>query len=58
MKKALSIGLAIVASYIVLKVLWWLMWSAFYIAMTLFQIVLVAVIAIPIYIILQKKVFK
>jgi len=58
MKKVISIVVAIVAAFIVLKIGWWLLWSAFSIAMTIFQIVLVAIIALPIYVILQRKVFN
>jgi len=55
MKKAISIILALVAAFFILKIAWWLLGIAFSIAMLVVQIVVIAAIAVPLYMIIQRK---
>ncbi len=57
-KKILAIALALVGGYILLKVLWWILGMAFTIAFTLIQIVVVLAIAVPLYLIISRKLLK
>ena len=58
MKNFLSIVLALVLGYVVIKILWWMLGIAFAIAITVVQIVFLAAIAIPLYIIIRHKLLR
>lgn len=55
MKKILAIVLSIGAAWLVLKVAWWVIRNAFSLALDLVGIMLLVVIAAPIYFIIRKK---
>ena len=54
-KTILAVILALGIGYIVLKVLWWVMRNVFSLALDLMGLVLIAMIAVPIYIVIRKK---
>ena len=58
MKHVISIILAIIIGYFVLGALWWLMFKAFWIAFELTKVFMVLLIAVPLYIIIRRKVFR
>jgi hypothetical protein len=55
MKKILAVILALGAAWVVLKVFWWVVRHAFSLALDLVGIMLLVVIAVPIYFIIRKK---
>jgi hypothetical protein len=55
MKRIISIALALLAAWIVMKILWWVFTAAFTIAMNLFMLVVMAVIALPIYVMISRR---
>jgi hypothetical protein len=57
-KKILAIALALVGGWILLKVLWWILGMAFTIAFTIIQIVVVLALAVPLYLIISRKLLK
>ncbi|MCX6140906.1 MAG: hypothetical protein NTX15_08790 [Candidatus Kapabacteria bacterium] len=54
-KKILAIILALAIGYFVLKVAWWLIRNVFSLALDLIGLILIVMIAAPIYIIIRKK---
>ncbi|MBC8125125.1 MAG: hypothetical protein H7X70_05275 [Candidatus Kapabacteria bacterium] len=54
-KTIIAIILSLAIGYIVLKVLWWIVRNVFSLALDLMGLVLIAMIAVPIYIIIRKK---
>lgn len=54
-KNILSWVLAIVAGYFLIKIFWWILGTAFSIAITLFQIVFILILAAPLYLIIRRK---
>lgn len=57
-KKILAVALALVGGYFLLKALWWLLGMVFSVVFVLFQIILVAVIAVPLYLLIRRKLLK
>jgi hypothetical protein len=57
-KKILAVALALVGGYFLLKALWWLLGLVFSVVFVLLQVVLVAVIAVPIYLLIRRKLLK
>lgn len=57
-KKIIAIILALVGGWILLKVLWWVLGMAFTIAFTIIQIVVVLAIAVPLYLIISRKLLR
>lgn len=57
-KRILSAVLALVVAFLILKALWWVIRSSFFIALSLFEIVILVVIALPIYLIISRKLFR
>lgn len=57
-KRILSAAISIVAAYFVLKILWWVIRNSFLIALSVFELVVLIVIAVPIYIIVSRKLFR
>lgn len=57
-KKILAVVLALVGGYFLLKVVWWLLGAVFSVVFVLFQIILVAVIAVPLYFIIRQKLLR
>jgi hypothetical protein len=57
-KKILAVVLALVGGYFLLKALWWLLGMVFSVVFVLFQIILVAVIAVPLYLFIRRKLLK
>ncbi len=55
MKKFLAIGLALVIAYFAVSVFWWVIRNIFSLVFDLASIILVAIIALPLYFILRKK---
>lgn len=55
MKKFLAIGLALVIAYFAVNVFWWVIRNIFSLVFDLASIILVAIIALPLYFILRKK---
>ena len=58
LKTIVAAALALIVGYIVIKILWWMVGVAFTIAITVFQIVLVLLIAVPVTLVLRKMLFK
>ncbi len=54
-KTILAIILSLAIGYVVLKVLWWIVRNVFSLALDLMGLVLIAMIAVPIYIVIRKK---
>jgi len=54
-KKILAVIFSLAIGYVVLKVLWWIMRNVFSLALDLMGLVLIAMIAVPIYIFIRKK---
>jgi hypothetical protein len=57
-KKILAIILALAAGYILFKVFWWIIRHAFSLAFDLMGLVLIAMIAVPIYFIIRAKLLR
>lgn len=57
-KRILSAALALIAAFIILKVLWWIIRSSFFIAISIFEIIILVIIALPIYVIISRKLFR
>lgn len=58
MKKIIAGIIAIVAAYFVFKLLFWLFWLAFSFAITLMQIVFILLLAVPLYVIISRKLLR
>ena len=54
-KTILAVIFSLAIGYVVLKVLWWIMRTVFALALDLMGLVLIAMIAVPIYIFIRKK---
>ncbi len=54
-KTILAVIFSLAIGYVVLKVLWWIMRNVFALALDLMGLVLIAMIAVPIYIFIRKK---
>ena len=54
-KPILAVIFSLAIGYVVLKVLWWIMRNVFALALDLMGLVLIAMIAVPIYIFIRKK---
>ena len=54
-KTILAVIFSLAIGYVVLKVLWWIMRNVFALALDLMGLVLIAIIAVPIYIFIRKK---
>lgn len=54
-KSILAWILALVSGYFLIKILWWLIGTAFSIAITVIQVVFILVLAFPLYIIIRRK---
>lgn len=57
-KKIIAVVLALVGGYFLLKFLWWLLGLVFSVVFVLLQIVLVAAIAVPIYLLIRRKLLR
>lgn len=55
MKKFLAVILSIGVAYIVMKVAWWIVRNAFSLAFDLVGLMLIVVIATPIYFLIRRK---
>lgn len=55
MKKIFAIVLSLVAAWLILAVVWWLVRNIFSLAMDLMGLVLVALVAVPIYVLIRRK---
>lgn len=55
MKKILAVILSLVAAWLLIKVAWWIVRHAFSLAFDLVGIILMIVIAAPIYLIIRRK---
>ncbi len=55
MKKILAVILALGAAWVVLKVFWWVARHAFSLALDIVGLILLLVIAVPIYLIIRRK---
>jgi len=58
LKNILAVVLSLIAAYFVLKVLWWLLSAAFTIALGVLQIVVLLVIAVPLYALIRSKLLR
>jgi len=58
LKTVLSWAIALIVAYLVFKVIWYLVLGAFSFIFNLVLIIPVLIIAIPIYFIVKKKIFK
>ena len=54
-KNILSWVLAIVAGYVLIKILWWIISAAFSVVLSVIQIVFVLILAAPLYLIIRRK---
>ena len=54
-KTILAVIFSLAIGYVVLKVLWWIMRNVFALALDLMGLVLIAMIAVPTYIFIRKK---
>lgn len=57
-KNVLAVVLSIVVGYFLIKVLWWMLFVAFSIAITVVQIVFILLLAVPLYIIIRRKILS
>lgn len=55
MKKILAVILALGAAWVVLKVFWWVIRHAFSLALDIVGLIMIVVIAAPIYFIIRRK---
>jgi len=55
LKTILAIGAALFAAYLALKILGWVFSAVFSLLGIVFQLIIVAVIALPIYFVVKKK---
>lgn len=55
MKKILAVILSLGVAYVVIKVAWWIVRHAFSLAFDLVGIILLLVIAAPVYLIIRRK---
>ncbi len=58
MKKLISLLLAVVCAYVIIKVTWWIFRLAFSIAIDIVQILLLVVVALPLYVLFSRRVFR
>lgn len=58
MKKLLAGLAAIAAAYIIFKLLYWVFWLSISFAITLMQIFFVLILAVPLYIIISKRILR
>ncbi len=58
MKNVIAIVLALVIGYFLLGAMWWLMFKVFEVTWELTKLIMVLVIAFPVYVIIRKKVFR
>jgi hypothetical protein len=57
-KRILSAALALIAAFIILKVIWWVIRSSFFIAISVFEIIILVIVALPIYVIISRRLFR
>lgn len=55
MKKFLAIVLSLVAAWIAMEVFWWIISNAFSLMFSLAKVAVLALIAIPIYILISRR---
>jgi hypothetical protein len=55
LKQIIAIAIALIAAYFAIKVVFWMLGAAFAVLGFIFKLLIVAIIALPIYFVVKKK---
>lgn len=58
MKNILASGLALIVAYLVVSFAWWLLWNIWWLTISLAKLVLIALIALPFYVIIRRRLLR
>lgn len=58
MRNILAIGLALVIAYFAVSFAWWLLWNIWWLTISLAKLVLIALLALPFYVIIRRRLLR
>ncbi|MCS7000309.1 MAG: hypothetical protein RML15_05010 [Bacteroidota bacterium] len=58
MKNLIAIVAAVVLAYMIVSIMWWVLWNIWWLTISLAKLILIALVALPLYVILRKRLLR